>query len=451
MFSDYLTVPLEEPKAASQKVISILQASNSGTTFSIDRAKPAGGYAKKTSTLLKLDVDLVLMINGLDGYAKNPERFETAYKKIQEKWKRELIKQTNLKKEDFEVKRLALSFQYEGIDFDLLPAPNFCSNDPDQQVKLALEAMRKQKNPILYSSAVVERTVEFVRRQSPGVHTLCRLVKFWQQSVGYYSSFNGRSHLFDCIAIYAGNQVEEDQVFNVGEMYTTGYFLIDALQTFFLTVIYLEKQRIDFPDFFDDLDSKPWFLGCFPSMKKKGVYAPENPYNNLLEKADKQFYDSFKKAAKKSLECLQNLLDNDMALHLPSIFAPLHKADDVMGAFSGFQLAIGIFPWAEIAPTVKFKGTVSSTLRKQLEQLTKVLGSIAIMAAHSKASGGNAKHAAYIIQDFILKVTGKKPPVQEDKRRYKQENQVTMRFPVKESPQSIMLSFNVNNKSCVIL
>ena len=46
-----------------------------------------------------------------------------------------------------------------------------------------------------------EAAIDFVKKQSDFVKKLCRITKYWQQSVPYFEFIAGRSFIFECLAI----------------------------------------------------------------------------------------------------------------------------------------------------------------------------------------------------------------------------------------------------------
>ena len=87
-----------------------------------DRLRFGGGYEKDTSTILKLDIDLVFFVNC------------APTKDVLVQWKSQLIRETSLEDKDFNV-GLALSFVYKGFDVDVCVAQNL-SHDVDVQVSI---------------------------------------------------------------------------------------------------------------------------------------------------------------------------------------------------------------------------------------------------------------------------------------------------------------------------
>lgn len=431
-FSHYLCVPLDRPKSAADDVVRILQSSTKKSHFSVDKAKPAGGYAKKTSTLLKLDVDLVLIVNNLE----NAENFPTAYKQLLQDWMNILIQNTTLKPGDFTSNPLALTFRHQGIDFDLLPAPNFHRSSPKEQAKMALLAMKDNKEPFLYSSSLVEEAVNYVKRQSGDVHCLCRLTKFWQQSVGYYNSFNGRSCLFDCIALYAGQKVESQPHELPSEVIRTNCFLLDALQYFFLLVNRLRHVYISFPAFYQELGVNPtktWGQWMF-RLAQTGIYPPENPNNNLLASANDLFYVTFMKASEKSLKNLKCIIQNPAGqFRLEDIFQTAPNIDRLLGRFNSFHVSRDSRVQIDIAPTVKFRVALDRPQKKAVKQLSKIFGSTVIMAMHEE------NNPLLELQNKIERSTGVKPSVED----FHVSSDIYMRLPMKNSEWVIVMAFNV--------
>ena len=147
--------------------------------------------------------------------------------------------------------KIAIKFELEGFQFDLVPAISNFSRDPQKEIimriyneiftpcaypnypipnysarqRIRLEDadgneeyicvvnvvpgsgqyseyknyMPELKQALSPSSS--KAGVKFVRKQPDYIKKLVRLTKFWQQSVAYMEFIGGRSFIFECIAI----------------------------------------------------------------------------------------------------------------------------------------------------------------------------------------------------------------------------------------------------------
>ena len=97
-----------------------------------------------------------------------------------------------------------MKFDLEDFNFDLCSAINI-SQDPNVQVAKTLDIGNGDEcsasTDLALSPSMSEAAMTFVKEQSDFVRRLCRLTKFWQQSIAYFEYKSGRSMLFECIAI----------------------------------------------------------------------------------------------------------------------------------------------------------------------------------------------------------------------------------------------------------
>ena len=246
-FSKWLRVPNDEIWRARRLGHKIFSWIKEESKFKTDRIRFGGSFAKRTATLLKLDVDVAIYVN----YEKDltaatpPEEIMRFFDDVKNDWKDILIRNTNLTQEDLSKGKNAVKFDLEGLQFDLCPAINYSQDQHDQIISNKLyqltNNLRKRiieipkniikkieslsgketndtiiapkkkigiyKNKFMpelsaaLSPSFSEAAVQFVVQQSDYVKDLCRLTKFWQQSVPYFQFISGRSFLFECIAI----------------------------------------------------------------------------------------------------------------------------------------------------------------------------------------------------------------------------------------------------------
>ena len=98
----------------------------------------------------------------------------------------------------------------DGFKFDLVPAPNFNQN-PELQFKFAQEQITITTQSYLFSSALTEEVVKFVKdytdtNKASGllVKQFIRLVKLWNRTIylGKDRYVSGKSYIFELIAIH---------------------------------------------------------------------------------------------------------------------------------------------------------------------------------------------------------------------------------------------------------
>ena len=259
LFSDWIRVPEEDihnARQVSQKIYTWIQQQSK---FRIDRLRHGGSFAKGTSTILKLDVDLVCYVQLEENFETTSDVFDFL-QEVREDWKKVLMHNTNLSKSDLSKGKFAVKFELDGFQFDLCPAINFSrdlyepiyinvrSKDCNDFVKQNETSLDRNSSygkefdildnttTISYSSpkeikaccllthirpspqrlvtknfmprlsqvlgpSQSEAAVTFVNEQSDYVKKLIRITKFWQQSVAYCGFKSGRSFLFECLAV----------------------------------------------------------------------------------------------------------------------------------------------------------------------------------------------------------------------------------------------------------
>lgn len=93
----------------------------------------------------------------------------------------------------------------DGIEFDLVPAPNF-SQDKIKQCQRARELISIAPQKLyIYSTALTEDSMEFVKKYTDANKTVSqfiRLVKLWNRMVDLDKYISGRSYIFELIAIH---------------------------------------------------------------------------------------------------------------------------------------------------------------------------------------------------------------------------------------------------------
>merc|ERR1719481_426732 len=156
----------------------------------VDRCKVVGGLEKKTSTCIKVDVDVVIFVNVPPGDILKTKN------NILRDWFDILLLNTDIKEEHVKQTQHSLQFNFEGIEMDLLVAVNF-SSDVAKQQKQVMQYINNNEKPAKTSSnmsaELTELAVQFVKKKSKFVHDLARLAKFWNQTILFSGYISGRS------------------------------------------------------------------------------------------------------------------------------------------------------------------------------------------------------------------------------------------------------------------
>ena len=256
-FSEWIKAPKEDIEKARKIGNQIYEWIKKNGNFEIDRICYGGSFAKETSTFLKFDVDVVIYVR-YDGRMDTTSDILEFLENVRNDWKRVLMLKTNLTESDLSKGKNAVKFELGGYPFDLCPAIDF-SKDPYEKIRLWIReencsklqtiedyfgskgkghlttrikdgqhyflknnteniaricALSTLPDPIhtrtknfmpKFSTALgpyqSEAAVDFVKSQSCFVKKLCRITKFWQQSVAYFEYIAGRSFIFECLAI----------------------------------------------------------------------------------------------------------------------------------------------------------------------------------------------------------------------------------------------------------
>lgn len=287
-FGQHWALPSEEVLRETRRVTDrLLRILQSHSDFAIDSNIPCGSYQKKTFTSLKVDLDFVVYVRHKDWKTNNKE----LYNRILNHWKSLLAEHTELREEDLDIGKAALTFYLEGIEIDLLPAPIFCQNWKEN-CQVLYEEISGHNNWYKYaiSAGLTQVGIDFIKRQSSMVHDLCRLTKIWQQGVFFQGNtknegyISGRSFIFECLSVYAARESAKDCMY-------------DYLECFFLIVNDLRNRSIYFPECYGE-------FGIEVTGRDKGLWMPHNPTVNLLQGQPADFFDTFARKADASLKAL---------------------------------------------------------------------------------------------------------------------------------------------------
>ena len=194
-----------------RKVFKLLQENS---RHSLDRWRLVGGLEKKTSTLVKVDVDMVVFFND-----NGAERLD-----ILDDFQNILLLNTCLNEEDIKISsNEVLQFEIDGIPIDLVIAKNNVCKDSNESV---IESQRKNsyhamkisgcyhddRSIVDLSFQLAESSVEFMKEQSKFVHDMARLGKYWNQVILFRDHVHGRSMIFELLRAKAAMDEEQNHI-----------------------------------------------------------------------------------------------------------------------------------------------------------------------------------------------------------------------------------------------
>eukprot|EP00095_Tigriopus_kingsejongensis_P006734 maker-scaffold658_size117954-snap-gene-0.36 protein:Tk06734 transcript:maker-scaffold658_size117954-snap-gene-0.36-mRNA-1 annotation:"low quality protein: 2 -5 -oligoadenylate synthase 3" len=279
--------------------------------FKVDRCVPGGSFAKNTDIRLSRDLNIVVFISTKARPMTHSDFLDWDATLIEMKaeifevWRLDLGQHLGLAEGDFSGEE-ALTFLYEGIAIDLLPAPSYaqCAKDHAQ---IALNKMTTQSPGIepLSSRALAEIGINFVKEQPPRVNDLCRLTKFWQNGVHIEGYIDDRSFLFECITIYVCRSLSHFEGSNI----------FYAFCAFLECVRSLKQVRVDFPECYKE------FLPM-AADDTLGLYLPNRPFDNVLANDKTDFYSTFARAAEQTLGAISNFTNGVLQFSYSSILRP---------------------------------------------------------------------------------------------------------------------------------
>ncbi|TRY80898.1 hypothetical protein TCAL_07752 [Tigriopus californicus] len=316
---------LRRVREVTHKLIVLLQ--NPENKFKVDRCAPGGSYGKRTDTCLKVDLDIVVFIS-----TKAKTKRQGGYDDLDDmqlrndvfdEWRSLLQAQLGFKPEDFSGV-VALSFQMDGIDIDLVPAPSF-DQDPTENATKVYNKMTSftDKTGSAYSAALTEVAIQFVKQQPPHTNDLCRLTKFWQNGVQYAERVDGRSFLFECLSIYT-----------VREMPNGGKNIVEAFCSFLENVIKFQKLTVAFPEVYEK------YIGEV-DVRGPGLFLPFNPFESLTKDLGSSFYGCFARAARMTLDRITKYICGAQSLVLMDLLMPWKEEIQSFYRFATFNIIMG--------------------------------------------------------------------------------------------------------------
>jgi len=294
-------------KAATNKIFSLLRDQ---TPISVDRCSLVGGLAKKTSTPLKADADIVIFYND------KGQSQESVIEAIQKVFVDNRIRMNILITGNGIMK-----FVMDGISFDMLVAQNYVknnSNHVEEQWNMGMLRLKQAGNngSTPYTSIakfgieVTESSVAFMRNKSKLVQDVAKLAKYWNQIMLFKKYIYGRSSIMELLAVKAGLEEENNS------SYPT---IRNALKRFLIKVSKIDEVYEIFQDYYDKTEIHSEILSQRPLLMD-----PVNPFNNLLSgrcgygygkinsqsENIKEFMSFMKNAAKLSLDIMNRSSDH---------------------------------------------------------------------------------------------------------------------------------------------
>lgn len=276
--------------------------------YKISKTKLAGSYGKRTC-IISSDIDLVIFMKDVHPpFDRLLKEFESILKSMGGTDKSNRI--TNMRRT-----RNLLQFDFDGYEFDLVPATDFIS-EPNLEAReeLMLQQDRAlnemvwwklwqfKRARIDYSSSLTFSAVDFMKNQSSFTHDIVRLAKYWYKSVCILEYIPGAKYAIELIAVDAANKVEGRR----------DYTHFDAFIQFLHTIRHFGSMNIVFDYTFAGINQKHW-----PSKKANYVRLidPANPYNNLAEGflANKSVIEVLRNHAARTMNNFQNYWPNHLA------------------------------------------------------------------------------------------------------------------------------------------
>lgn len=287
-FSSNLVVPRAVTRQGKKTMTKIFLVLQKKSEYNLDRCRLVGGMGKKTSTVLRFDYDCVIYVNKID----------PPFKDLLEEWKNILESHFNNDIGKIQMTRHSLQFEIGEFEFDLLPAPNYTrpNHDTMQQAKtiwrkISLEQDNQLQNTCsLYSSGLSELALAFIKKQSCFIHNLCRLAKYWNQTILNETRIYGRSVTIECLAVQAGRQEQQAAIKRKPS-------ILNAFRYFLNYLIKYQQISIIFSDFYDKSEVS------LPAMPY--LIDPTNPYNNLLDHMPENFLSSLATYSQETLRRLE--------------------------------------------------------------------------------------------------------------------------------------------------
>jgi len=416
--------------------------------YSIDRCSLVGGLAKKTSTPIKADADIVVFYNN---------KFVDKESVIQD-FKRVLMANNSSGIRKIQItKNHNLKFVLDDIHFDLLIAENNATgNSRDVVAEQRINSYRKIKQAGNYSKSfgelgvqVTESSVAFMKDQKDLIRDVARLAKFWNQNQSFEKYIYGQSTIMELLATKAG--LEEINNSNNPSVR-------NAFKRFLVILRNISDAYVVFFNYYNKSDVPTEVLRQRPLLLD-----PTNPYNNLLGgecgygycKFDyvpenlKKFESFMSIAAKNSLDLFEKGCTSIVKIfNIPSSFlyqvahkeSWLRPKNYLVGVHSNSDPDIQhLDAYSEKTPNYALVSYRGDNFKKGVETLVKPYSG-------SSMNNSTATQVRDEVTTFIDKRDGvDRTWVTSDKKH--SDKEVTMKVPMEGTDKSVVISFDIDFSS----
>lgn len=293
----------------------IFEALKTKSRFHIDHTVIAGSVGKGTA-IIDSDIDGILFLND-----EHP-----LFSDVLNEWEDIFTLTDALDVQNVRKTKYSIQFTSKTYEFDFLPAPNFV-NIPNlageerikiqQQKTLEKISENPKKYSYLYSAALAESVLQFIRKQERFVNEMIRIVKFWYKTLYIPEYVSGAKQLIELVTVHAAH-IERLGGAPTNKMY---------LRTFGRVLDYIIKFDSIHVIFNDEYNSQFKSVARTMGSARPCVLDPANPYNNLAKNfVDKpNMKDSLIGYARETKDRLYQLLDGRRQMNVDAIafvFAP---------------------------------------------------------------------------------------------------------------------------------
>lgn len=265
-FAQNLAPSESEVRRAAENTNRITRAVHSHFKRSgiVDRITPYGSYPKKVSIKSKMDVDIIVYINGRD--PPFHEVIGDLYTIVTDQFT------WNCRKDSFGV-----YFSFNGLEVDLLPARNFLPSDSSHDPNVDRTARVQHRRALNYVKSIPERkrhrystslscvSVLFEKERDSFSHSLSRLAKYWSFKVPVVG-LKPRSSIMEYLGAYAADQ----------ESYSQD--ILKGFQSFLELFEVSDSLNIVWTEFYSEFD-----IPGDVRRKRPLLLDPCNPFTNFLD------------------------------------------------------------------------------------------------------------------------------------------------------------------------
>lgn len=209
------------------------------------------------------------------------------FSKVLDEWEDIFLLTEGLDVRDIRKTDYSIQFNFQSYEFDLLPAPNFAHSSglsSEERIKLqrnkTLEKIAEKiahgrdqmKYNYLYSSALAESVLQFIRKQEGFVNEMIRIAKFWYKTLHIPDYVSGAKSFIELVAVRAAH-IERSSGASTKKMHlrTFGRILDFIINFDSIRVIFYDEYEI------------PAHRSVARQMDavRPCLLDPSNPYNNL--------------------------------------------------------------------------------------------------------------------------------------------------------------------------